>query len=157
VVETPLLVVPTVERLEVDVQRVGVVHVVLGGQGHTGGEDHASVDTLLAQEPQAWFALQVFGADRLGLIALFGIAGAHLLQHLLQGSRPVRHVEAEAGLAVERGDSGAGEDAFGTCGIANRRDRPVEIVLREVARERVARFVTVRVAVGDAVFECHGR
>ena len=96
VVEPPRLVVPAVERCEVGVQGVGVGDVVLGGERHAGREQHAALDALLLEQSQPWFALEVLDTDRLGLVGLVGVAGCHLLEHLLQAARPVGEVEPEA-------------------------------------------------------------
>src|SRR5204863_1687651 len=69
----------------------------------------------------------------------------------------VGHVEAEALLAVERGDTGTGQHDLVAVRLAHRRDGAVLVRLGEVASEGIPRLVAVRVTVEDAVVEvAHG-
>ena len=157
VVEPPRLVVPPVEREQVGVQRRGVSDVVFGGQRHPGGEQHALRDALLGEQTQARFPFDVFGAHRLGLVGLVGIARSHLLEHLLQRAWLVGVIEAQPLLAVERGDAVPGQHHLVARSVADRGDGAVVELLRQVAGEGVTRFVAVRVAIEDLVVQStHG-
>src|SRR6476620_12510564 len=126
---------------------------MLSGQRHSGRKDHRALDVLLGHDRQARIALQILWPHRLWLVRLVRIARAHLLEHLLERSRPVGEVEAEPRLAVERGDPVPGENHLLAIGRANRRDGPIVKFLGKVPGKRVSRLVAMRVAVKDPVVE----
>ena len=95
---------------------------MLGGKRHSGREDDGAFDVLLRHDLQAGLPFEELRLHRLGLVALVGIAGPHLLEHLLERARPVCEVEAQSRFAVEGGDPVPREDDLLAVGAAHRGD-----------------------------------
>jgi hypothetical protein len=111
---------------------------------------------LFVHEAEAGLPLEVLGTQVLQLVALAGVAGLHLAQHLLQGTGSMGLVDG----VIEAGHQApACEQPLLAAGERHGGDRPVEKLLRKMPGHRVGRLVDVVVTIEQAhsSWRNHGR
>jgi len=120
---------------------------------HAGRIQHTLFHVLFFEQPQPGLTLKVRRPDGLGLIVLLRAAGGHLLQHLLERTRTVGHVKAQALFAVEDPDLPVGQNDLRSIGQLHRRDGTTPELIWQVAGEGVPGLVAMGIAVEQPILD----